>query len=1675
MNARPSVLLALVALLCCVYPMRAQFPAACDTRKDCIFNAVQSTVTSGRNAHFVEVQSSPTRAQQTALTVEMWVKIERQSGKRQFLGGLWGPLEDYNDQWLLSIDAQDQLTFEINGDVTRQGRNDNTIARAPFSAHYDKWTHVAGVFDGASRSVTLYINGQSVAGPVTNAQYPATYLKGLERNDLTTQIGSCNALADDQNLYRTLKGWVDEVRIWSRALSAGDVLCQKDRSLNGNEPGLELYFRCNEPVNNILQLCDATGKGRVGLLRSGATNQRSDRVAPRNVVVTPTQVTDTLRCDTVRQWTFRIQDTSVCGSTVNLRVRGPEARQFSVSQASANLVPGQPVDVTVTYTGSNIGSFLDTFEIRPTDRCGLPVTFIKLTLTRLTELSYSRNFIRFDTLWVGCTQKTSVDSTITICNTSDMIGTPRTVTITNILANEPLSYRVMNVTFPMTLAPGQCTTLTVRSFVRDTTADYLDTLRVISDDRCQRGPGLIAIAGRTQEVISIRTPDGSRRIDTIRFNATCPGTLSSPVYYTWQNLTLTPLSVDTIVVPPDFTHYRVRFPNILQPATGYQPIAIRFRPRNPGNVFDSIIIRTKIQGCDIERKIYVRGRGYDNKVEWELNGQVDFGDVIVGQQRQLNVRATNRSAIDTLNVALYVEKGDGFALVQTGRRILPGETVNIPVIFRPIDSLTYIDRLCLFETRCYTVDCIELRGRGILETFRFSPLVMETQNVVGCGSELDTVHIVNLTNAAQTITNVAFNNPSTKFAVIEPPLPWTTFTIPARDSLRFVVRYTPADVARDRADRAFINYESAGAVKWQVQLIGTSATPKLFVTPLSSFGTVEVGDRRRLRVAIENTSSMPVTVDSLSIANGFVMMDTSRVIPTTLQPRDSIIVDIDFVPTASQSYSGKITAYSKTPCTIVGSGDLEGRGIIVELENALSLINFGYVRPCECTERMLPLLNASLVHPMTVDSLWIDSLGIPGGKPQFFTWRSVYSPTGALPFTIPPSTRDTVFLRFCPNTPAEANAIDVRANVFVKARGSGWAKTTETFLAGKRALTFRPTPTLVQFPYGVVDVTSPVPLPVTIKIPDFTLNPYQDEVVIDSVTFEPDERVFLITAPVSFPQTIRPGDSLRIDVRQRPRAPRDYEAKMILHYSKPCNGRDTTVLVRGGGFAQPRGLAFAFDLTRFDPDTFLMYSCDTLVVPVYSSITIDASVVDMKMRLDFDTTQLRLLDITSPVIGRSCTSQTGNLNYTPSITLTPSPYGGTDVLCKNFCGVDSLSPFAYARFVTVANNRVNSPITIDSISFDTEDVILYRLVANGERGTIIAQKSEIAIAAPVPFDSVRILECVDRTMVVHNVGDVTNTLDALIDLPKYVTLVSSVPALADSVRPGDSAVITLRFCPQSEEIVSQDAIAISLAPCETRDTMNVSGEGYAPELDLSVMATRTFYVPDSLGGTIGDTIVIPVMVERDVNATYNGTTYWLNGLDVDVDLDHDPRSLKFIGVAAQAEPSMTVTDTPGNVRLAVRDVDTLRAGMLAELRFVVTVPEFDRTTLTVRARGFISDSLQFLDIVPHDTATVFVTTGQCNITVLRFANVGSPMMDVRPNPVTGDATITFRMQETVPVTAVISDGSGRVIRTLLDGTLTLKGGEYAVRVSTDDMPAGVYHLQLHAGVFTSTRPFIVVK
>lgn len=1666
MNNKLSFIL---AIFFCAYNVYGQFPASCDPQsaRSCVGNALTLTVPNGKGAHYVDVGGYRIKDKtQTMMTFEAWIKPERQAGKIQFIAGLWGPASDNNDVWRLYFDQNDNLVFEINGDGTKLVAIDNTIAQIPAATLYGSWNHITAQFDGNTGNAFLYINGilQTTA---RNSSYPAQYLRPPENQSLPLQIGSTNGLSDNENLFRTFKGQMDEIRYWNRIIPQPELECERYKSRAGNEPGLIFYYRCNEN-NTTFTLCDATGKNYTGNMRSGARCDKSDRDYPLTITTSVDKIDEEVRCDDKRSWNITIQDTSICGNNVSIRIVGRDNSSFSLSRGSAQLLPKNPVTFTVNFSSVIVGNIIADLKIRSTNACGKEIT-IPIRLTRTTELNTNRQRINYDTLFAGCINQLYKDTVIKICNSSDKIGTPRTVTISAFQTDSVQRFFIVNTPLPLLIPPGDCKDVTIRFYsVGSPAGDYRDTVKVVSDDRCPGGLS-IPLRGFIRETIVLTNPsDAKKIIESMQFGSYCLEVLSNPAYYVWRNSTKRKIFIDTIIVPEGFQHTRIRFPFVLEPDRGYQFNVVRFFPKRQGNFRDSIVFRCRLNGspCTIERKIYVTGYGYEADVNF-ITQSANAGTCIVGQDKTFNVIVENK-APDAIRASFYFEKGEAFFdITPKSATIASGGTVTLTVTFRPyLDSL-YTDKLCLFEQKCFSTSCIPLTGKGILETFKFDPPIMRTENVIGCGSAFDTLRVKNISNQMQIMQTVNLSSPSGRYTLISPkPLP-TTIELAGNADTTFIFQYIPNDTTSDRTDPAFLRFIS-NSYEWSAPMLGTSANPRLYVTPLSVFGSVEVNDTKIDTITIENISSVPVRVDRMSVPNGFTIISQNKPWGTVLQPRDSISVVLEFAPTIEQNYTNSFTVSSDSICKTSRKGTLEAKGIMYKLQAPISIVNWGYVRPCDCITREIPLINESEVHEMRVTSLVFDSTNVPDGTPDFWSWTSSFSPSGTLPIIIPPDTRDTLRLVFCPRTPAEDKYVDCATWLKFTAEGAGWQSNYSTYLLGKRALLYKPQPTFVGFAPTRVDTLS-TPRIVRVTIPPRTLNPNQEIITIDSITFEPEERVFSYQEikKTPFPVTVAPGDTLSVRVDFKPRAPREYEARMRLHTSNPCLDIDTTVLVNGDAFAPAFGLNFAFDTALVVVDSFRAPSCDTVRVPVWSSRNIPANLVDIFLRIGHDTSELRYVGADSYYLTTVC-----NALFLPQILNSPGPNNGTSLLCKNFCAVDSTQPFMIAKFISKTGQRSSTSITVDSIKFDTEESIRFNIIAGNDKGHVTIDKADIAIRTLlVNFDSVRVLDCKDTTLTVVNTGDIPLIIDSLPHLPPTIRVMGSNPPSNIPIASGDSIIFTIRYCPQRSDSLSDIIQARTIDPCTIIDTVPSLGRGYAPDMSVAFGITPDFSITDTVYGSFNDTITVPIYVEKDIAATYLGTTYWMKSLSFITTLYHNPTALKYIGYSIPEADDISVT--PDSITIQFRQIDTLAAGKLGELYFKVVVPDTVISSMSVRTYNFIADSLQFLDVLPVGTSAYCKVGGQCGITTLKFIGLQPSLQQNIPNPFHESSIITFTLQEKAPVFLTIFDTQGKIVKTILDGSKIYSSGTYNVEVISDELESGVYFYEIQSGIFRQTKMMMI--
>jgi Concanavalin A-like lectin/glucanases superfamily len=1689
--------------------------ARCDTDKSCLGNALTLQTplpTAARpnpQRQYADVRKTASQnTLTTALTFECWLNPEREPGVRQFVAGLWGPNTDANDVWVLYINANDELVFEVNGSGTSLGSLDNTIARTSIAARYNSWFHVAVVFDGASQTARLFVNGVE-ASSNRNAQYPASRLRTLQTPDLALQIGSANALSNVGERNVTFRGQLDEIRLWSRALLQNEILCGLYNSREGNEAGLVLYYRANEPRSSTT-LCDATNNGNTADLRSGARADAPtvNRAIPQVLSVNPPAFAEDFRCETTRTYRMRVQNTSPsCAERVAITLSGESAAQFSVNPSRLTLAAGAESEVVITLRTNIAGIINAEAVVARENRCSDTVR-VPLRIMRTTNVQPSLQVVTFGTLYAGCREVPFLPRSFTLRNTGTV-----PVRLLGVSNNRRSTFRVIgngNASIP---AQGS-EPFTVQ-FSAATAADSAglaaDTLRIRTDDACQ--PEIVVpLAGEIREAVIVRRGYGFARLDSVVFGRECPaGGITDPFDFTWESAAATAsampqaVRIDTVIYPPFIRGKSQRYPILLTPGMFTEPNFLRFAPLEEGAVRDSVIIRASVPSggssvgnCTFEKKIYVSGRG--NAIVTRITpAVVNVGNVIVGQQGVRMAMVTNPSPSDTLRVSVYLKRGEVFSLAGAGFTLLPGRTVQVPITFRPNTDSLYTDSLCVSEQRCFFTTCATVQGRGILQTFAFDSTVTRIENVLGCDFRLDTITIRNLSSTPQILTNIAFDDASSgKIEVLSGLAAATVVstTIPANGQLQVTVRYTPNDLMRDRADGAFIRFQAAGQ-NWTLTVRASSVVPRLGITSVAAFGVVEVGGTKLDTLQVENLSTIPVRLDSVSVPDGYRIIWLERTLPALLPPRAVVRVGVEFAPKEARRYNGIMRAASSLPCPAHVTGQLQGTGQIIQLDPPDGAPSFGFTRTCECSERVVTLKNPSFVNPVSIESIITDSaFATPGtGAPQFFSWSSQFSPTGRTPYQIPPNVADTIRIRFCPRSPAEDRFATSQARIVIQARGVAWRDSLEIFLFGKRTFTFRPSALQVNFNPTLVNIES-APLPVDLAIPGIVQNPTPEAVVIDSIGFQSADGLassaaaFRVIAPAARPIQLLPNTPVRLQIAFRPTASRPYAARMILYTSQPCRDIDTTILITGTGFVDsPPGVQVFFNSAlQSRLDTFRVTTCAVVQLPIFAQRTTPDS-VNTALRLTFDTTQVRVVRVLSDIAPQSQ-------------VLVRSTRGGVEIRALGI-RLDSLRALFRVEFASVTGRRALVPVLLDSLAFTTPFGGPSRYIGAGASAVsrIVVQQTRIdALVGGIissqrtpllaQFDSVQVLDCAERTFSVRNTGDVPVRAWSLVNVPPDVRIVKSIPALTDSVLVGQNLELTVQFCPRTARRIDTTFGVQSSSPCETTTLATLTGRGFVPDFPLTISFTS-----NSLTATIGDTLTLPLVLNRDLATTLRGAQYWLRALRFSVNVDFSPYSLKFLDAQTSTTlrassgstvlPKLTATQSSfGKLSLDFAGLDSVRAGTLAELRFLVTVPDtlVSFVNVSSNAASWRSDSLLFLGVRPISTISTFTTIGACNITFLQYPSrgtllagrVGELLTNV-PNPASERTNVEFELLETVPVKLAVYDARGNAVLTLLDGSQVLRGGRYTVEMDVRSLAQGVYFVVVEGGIFRAAKPMMIVR
>lgn len=223
------------------------------------------------------------------VTVEFWINVPSEKLPSASAFSIGDPDVNRN-RFQAHVPWSDKNLYWDYGNLDSNGR-----LVAYFGNHLDKWTHVALVSNGTNLAA-IYLDGEMVLSS-TKASSPSALRK----------------LSVGANVAQwTLKGSIDEFRIWNRVRTREEIRTNMTVSTLRSQTGLVGWWRFDEGSGSLVR--ENTGKAMTLTLTGDAGWTTS--AAPINCMAVGVLATPTLTAPTADQQIFVMHDVELTWSTV---------------------------------------------------------------------------------------------------------------------------------------------------------------------------------------------------------------------------------------------------------------------------------------------------------------------------------------------------------------------------------------------------------------------------------------------------------------------------------------------------------------------------------------------------------------------------------------------------------------------------------------------------------------------------------------------------------------------------------------------------------------------------------------------------------------------------------------------------------------------------------------------------------------------------------------------------------------------------------------------------------------------------------------------------------------------------------------------------------------------------------------------------------------------------------------------------------------------------------------------------------------------------------------------------------------------------------------------------------------------------------------------------------------
>ena len=830
-------------------------------------------------------------------------------------------------------------------------------------------------------------------------------------------------------------------------------------------------------------------------------------------------------------------------------------------QLPLTLAPGQQIALPLTFIPSSAGAQQGQVTLAD-NATGSPST-IDLSGNGTTTASLS---VPSDVDFGDVTVSSQEDKTITLVSNGTAPVTVSAITIAG------ASFSDSAQVLPQVLQPNQQMSLKMK-FNPKAEGDATGTVTVSSNSTSSptskvhiHGKGVVAtvpsLSASASSLSFGQVPLGSPATKTV----TVTSTGTAPATITGGSITGAGYTATYAGVPVQ----NLSAPITLQPGQSVT-FSVAFDPTTTSGANGQLSLSTDT-GSPVNVSLSGTGIQDTTPALTVSAPSLNFGDVQEGSQAQLQLTLTS-SGTAPVTISSSAIVGQQFQISSvaypagiTGwpATLNPGQQIVLSVTFTPDSVNSFTGDLALASNASGGTSNIPLSGTG--DAVPAPNLALSTTSInfgqVQIGSKISRTLVLTSTGTAPlNINTITVADP--QFSVAPPSLP---ATLQPNQQMSVVVTFDPTTTGSDAATLTVTSDDPSGPATVSLGGSGTAIpTAQLTVNPTAvNFGSVALNVASTQTVTLTSTGTAPVTITAAMAAGpGFSI--SGATFPVTLNPNQSVALQVKFDPSAAGAASGQLTVTSDSTTGSTTQIPLNGTGIVTTtpiLTVSPNALSFGSV-PVNSTVTLPLTLTSSGTAPLTINAATLSGTGFTDSGATF-------------PVTLNPNQSVTLQVHFDPKAAGGATGqltiasnSSTGATTVVQLTGTGTAAAVPQLQFSSTALSF-----------GNVPVGSTATLSLTL-ISSGTAAVTVSSAALTGTGFS--------DSGVTFPVTLNPNQSVTLKVQFDPTATGAASGQLTIQ-SNSATGGTTQISLSGTGTAVQHSIDLTWDAPSSSADPVAGYN-----------------------------------------------------------------------------------------------------------------------------------------------------------------------------------------------------------------------------------------------------------------------------------------------------------------------------------------------------------------------------------------------------------------------------------------------------------------------------------------------------